>query len=61
MELLKFADEYRNTYRGDSVSSHRERTSLVRKIQSAIKMVDISLDIDAEEFYRMGIHFFEGS
>ena len=52
-ELLKFADEYRSKYRDDSVSSHRERTSLVKKMESAIKMVDLSLDIDAEEFYRM--------
>ena len=52
-ELSGYVDEYRDTYKSDPVCSVAERGIIIEKMRTAIEKVDLSLSVDAEEFYRM--------
>ena len=52
-ELLQYVDNYRDTYKSESDCSVGERGVLIEKMRSAIEKVDLSLSVDADEFYKM--------
>ena len=51
--LSGYVDEYRDTYKSDTDCSVAERGIIIDKMRAAIEKVDLSLSVDAEEFYRM--------
>ena len=52
-ELSGYLDEYRDAYRNKTACSVAERGIIIGKMRTAIKEVDLSLSVDAEDFYRM--------
>ena len=52
-ELSGYLDEYRDTYRNKTACSVAERGNIIGKMRIAIEKVDLSLSVDAEDFYQM--------
>ena len=52
-ELLRYVDEYCDTYKTESDCSVGERRLIIEKMRNAIEKVDLSLSVGADEFYKM--------
>ena len=52
-ELLRYVDDYSDTYKTESDCSVGERGLMIEKIRSAIEKAGLPLSVDADEFHKM--------
>ena len=52
-ELLRYVDEYCDTYKTESGCSVGERRLIIGKMRNVIEKVDLCLSVGADEFYKM--------